>query len=303
MGETSSTAYRGDHGLIAYDHSQETGNPHNTTFAQLGSKPTTLSGFGITDAVTSTVFDNHKDNINDEKHLTQAQLTNLINLSNWWKVDASGNLYTEKNLYSTKGVSALGLGDGGGSGGGVDKLDDWVKYAASKADYYVPASLLVTFRSNTLSRLTSLESGSATSITTTGSGNAITSITKSGSVITATKGSTFSLSTHNHNTLYKPIGYAPTWGEVTGKPGTFTPATHTHSNISITAGTGLSGGGTLSETRTLSIASTYAPNTSTSLGASKNLNNYRTAGFYHQTANANASTALNYPVEIGRAHV
>ena len=35
LGETSSTAYRGDRGKIAYDHSQTTGNPHGTTFAQL----------------------------------------------------------------------------------------------------------------------------------------------------------------------------------------------------------------------------------------------------------------------------
>jgi len=62
----------------------------------------------------------------------------------------------------------------------------------------VPASLLVPFRSDTLSRLTSLESGSATSITTTGSGNAITSLTKSGSVITANKELTFALASHTH---------------------------------------------------------------------------------------------------------
>lgn len=36
LGETSSTAYRGDKGKIAYDHSQTTGNPHNTTLANLG---------------------------------------------------------------------------------------------------------------------------------------------------------------------------------------------------------------------------------------------------------------------------
>ncbi|WP_019539792.1 tail fiber domain-containing protein [Proteiniphilum acetatigenes] len=35
LGETSSTAYRGDRGKIAYDHSQSSGNPHGTTFAQL----------------------------------------------------------------------------------------------------------------------------------------------------------------------------------------------------------------------------------------------------------------------------
>jgi hypothetical protein len=55
LGETSSTAYRGDRGKIAYDHSQVSGaNPHATTFSQLNSKPTTISGFGITDAFTKT---------------------------------------------------------------------------------------------------------------------------------------------------------------------------------------------------------------------------------------------------------
>lgn len=36
LGETADTAYRGDRGKIAYDHSQTTGNPHNTTKNNLG---------------------------------------------------------------------------------------------------------------------------------------------------------------------------------------------------------------------------------------------------------------------------
>lgn len=36
LGETSSTAYRGDRGKIAYDHSQVTGNPHKLTKTDLG---------------------------------------------------------------------------------------------------------------------------------------------------------------------------------------------------------------------------------------------------------------------------
>lgn len=36
LGETSSTAYRGDRGKTAYDHSQATGNPHGTTKSDLG---------------------------------------------------------------------------------------------------------------------------------------------------------------------------------------------------------------------------------------------------------------------------
>lgn len=36
LGETSSTAYRGDRGKTAYDHSQTTGNPHGTTKSDVG---------------------------------------------------------------------------------------------------------------------------------------------------------------------------------------------------------------------------------------------------------------------------
>jgi hypothetical protein len=40
LGETSSTAYRGDRGKTAYDHSQlVTGNPHGTTAADVGADP------------------------------------------------------------------------------------------------------------------------------------------------------------------------------------------------------------------------------------------------------------------------
>lgn len=33
---------------------------------------------------------------------------------------------------------------------------------------------------------------------------------------------------HNHDSAYKPASYVPAWSEVTGKPSTFTPASHTH---------------------------------------------------------------------------
>ena len=56
LGETPSTAFRGDRGKSAYDHSQITdgSNPHGTTFSNLAGKPTTVSGYGITDAFTKT---------------------------------------------------------------------------------------------------------------------------------------------------------------------------------------------------------------------------------------------------------
>jgi len=56
LGETNATAYRGDRGKTAYDHSQviDGTNPHATTFANIASKPTTLAGIGITDAFTKS---------------------------------------------------------------------------------------------------------------------------------------------------------------------------------------------------------------------------------------------------------
>ena len=142
--------------------------------------------------------------------MTSEQLEMLTNLASWWKLDEENDaVYSEKSVYSLKEVSAYGLGSQGGGGGGIDKLDSWANYTEAKADYYVPASLLVSFRSDTLNRLTSLENGSATSIVTTGSGNAITSLTKSGSVITANKELTFALASHTH-----------TFASLTNKPTT-----------------------------------------------------------------------------------
>ncbi|MDR0768715.1 MAG: hypothetical protein LBE71_02245, partial [Dysgonamonadaceae bacterium] len=49
LGETSSTAYRGDNGKTAYDHSQLTNsNPHGTTAAQVGAAPAAHVGAGGT---------------------------------------------------------------------------------------------------------------------------------------------------------------------------------------------------------------------------------------------------------------
>src|SRR5690606_21735655 len=42
LGETASTAYRGDRGKIAYDHSQTSGNPHNTQIGDIPNLQSTL---------------------------------------------------------------------------------------------------------------------------------------------------------------------------------------------------------------------------------------------------------------------
>lgn len=58
LGETSSTAYRGDRGKIAYDHSQTTGNPHGTTAADVGARPDnwtpTAADVGAQEVITAS---------------------------------------------------------------------------------------------------------------------------------------------------------------------------------------------------------------------------------------------------------
>lgn len=44
LGETSATAYRGDRGKTAYDHSQASGNPHSTTIGDIPGLQTALDG-------------------------------------------------------------------------------------------------------------------------------------------------------------------------------------------------------------------------------------------------------------------
>lgn len=394
FGTTSGTVAQGNDSRIINGQTAYGWGNHASAGYALNSALTAHTG-NTTVHITSNERTNWND-ANSKKHthgnksVIDALTQGHINVLNKLSLDEQGNVKVDATLWATGGISALGLGDGGSSGGGVDMLDSWANYTEAKANYYVPASLLVTFRSDALGRLTSLENGSATSFDTTGSGNAITSVSKSGNTLIFTKGSTFSLSGHSHTiadvtglqtalngkqatltqgsniiisgstisavdttygvattsanglmssadkvklngiaanannyslptasasvlggikvgsrltissgvlsanvqsdnnftTAYKNkldgietgannyvhpsshpasmitglhasattgVAGSVAWGNVTGKPSTFAPSTHTHSNISITAGTGLSGGGTLEANRTFAL--------------------------------------------------
>ena len=60
LGETSTTAYRGDRGKQAYDHSQTTGNPHNTPIPSKTSDLSNDSNF-IVDANYVHTDNNYSD--------------------------------------------------------------------------------------------------------------------------------------------------------------------------------------------------------------------------------------------------
>ena len=63
----------------------------------------------------------------NETFVKKADYTDLwlAEMDKWFKKDDSGNIYTEVNFYSNKGVSAKGLDASGGGGGGMDEELLW----------------------------------------------------------------------------------------------------------------------------------------------------------------------------------
>ena len=127
------------------------------------------------------------------------------------KVDDSGNLYivnkdgtTAANFYATGGITAYGEGSGSSCGGGlngsVKSYADALKLTSESLSEVASAYSIKQLST----RITSLEGGSATSISVSGSGNAVTSITKNGTTINVVKGSTF-LTSHQSLANYVTI--------------------------------------------------------------------------------------------------
>ena len=99
LGETSSTAYRGDNGKIAYDHSQSQGNPHNTTTSDIneGTKlfftesrvnQTVLTGLNTSTATPALATDQLLVAIGK----LQAQINNLSGGITWVDVKTIGTI-------------------------------------------------------------------------------------------------------------------------------------------------------------------------------------------------------------------
>ena len=109
---------------------------------------------------------------------------------------------TVANFYATGEVSAGGVGSGS-SGGGGGLIENVYGYSKLNGEYK-DTDLNNTFNAYTIAqinkRVVSLEGGSALTVTTTGSGNAVTSVAKSGTAITVTKGTTF-VDTTNPQTI------------------------------------------------------------------------------------------------------
>ena len=112
---------------------------------------------------------------------------------------------TAANFYATGGISAYGEGSDGTTGSNnfsAKAYADSIKLTSENLSEIASAYSIAVLNNSlnaAIGRISTLEGGSATSIETTGSGNAVTSVSKSGTKITFTKGSTFSLNGHTHD--------------------------------------------------------------------------------------------------------
>lgn len=146
-------------------------------------------------------------------------------------------------IYSDSYISAMGLNAAGGSGGSYERLDIWSDYTEDKATWVLSALL----GSNLNTRVSALEAGGATSVVTSGTGNVVTAVTKSGNVITATKGIT-ALTSHQNIYALTLQGNGSTIGTFNPKTGNSTinitaanigaaASSHTHNYLPLTGGT------------------------------------------------------------------
>lgn len=119
-------------------------------------------------------------------YLSYDSANNALRLSK----DAAGK--EAANFYATGGITAYGAGasttgGGGGLNGSVKSYSNALKLTSESLSEIASAYSIKALDS----RISSLEGGSAMDVSVSGSGNAVTSVTKNGTTISVVKGSTF----------------------------------------------------------------------------------------------------------------
>ena len=180
---------KGSTGWYSEDHGGGWYMSDNTWIRNFGNKDVYLSNkLSVNGNVgIGTTAPSHKLHVSGEIYTTTKVNINGIVLEK----DSDGNLKVNGNLYATGGISAYGASDGTSSGGGlngsVKSYADALKLTSESLSEIASAYSIKQLST----RISSLEGGSATSISVSGSGNAVTSVTKNGTTISVVKGSTF----------------------------------------------------------------------------------------------------------------
>ena len=206
---------KGSTGWYSEDHGGGWYMSDNTWIRNFGGKDVFLSNkLSVNGNVgIGTTAPSHKLHVSGEIYTTTKVNINGIILEK----DSNGDLKVNGNLYATGGISAYGTssaGSGGGLNGSVKSYSDALKLTSESLSEIASAYSIKALAS----RISSLEGGSATSISVSGSGNAVTSITKNGTTISVVKGSTF-LTSHQSLAGYATQDWVNAKGYITSSGG------------------------------------------------------------------------------------
>lgn len=165
LGETSATAYRGDRGKTAYDHSQTSGNPHGLTAGQLNAVTNIVvlaNGADLNTLVTSGFYRVDGTPVNGPSDVNAAWCEIIV---------CASNDTVAQTIYTLSGVAEIRIGssgpsswtawsklwtnnnDGSGSGLDADMLD-----SKHYTDFPQRGILTTLAEVNTVSMLTGLYS-------------------------------------------------------------------------------------------------------------------------------------------------
>ena len=141
LGETSSTAYRGDRGKIAYDHSQITnGNPHNVTATDIGLN--NVVNTGDSDTPTSGGTTKFTTGGAYTELNKKADKVNSATSGNFAGLDGNGNL-TDSGKNASDFVDASDLDK-------IYNLDDTATTTINDTDYIPISNSSATTKNKTL---------------------------------------------------------------------------------------------------------------------------------------------------------
>lgn len=196
------------------------------------------------------------------------------------------------NLYTSGGVSAYGVGtsssSGGGLNGSVKSYSNALKLTSESLSEIASAYSIKALDS----RISSLEGGSAMDVSVSGSGNAVTAISKSGTTIIVTKGTTF-LTSHQSLASYLTRTDAASLYQPKGNYLTAHQSLDGYVNAITTSGSGnaITSVSKSGKTITFTKGSTF-------LTSHQSLANYYTKGQVDNIANGKSSTSHTHSVTI-----
>ncbi len=222
LGTTSSTAFRGDYGLIAYNHSQSAHAPSNAwVYNEATIKAVKVNSAGTADTASSVTWAN-----------VTGKPTTATRWPSWSEVTGKPSTFPPSS-HSHDSINIVDIRGVGNKDSYFDTTPNDVKDTAITANFAYVSGAGSGWRS-----IVTLKGWTGTYAAWQLIGPASTSADddlyfRSG---LGTSWRTARRIWHDGNAPTTATRW-PSWGEVTGKPSTFPPSSHTHSYLPLSGGT------------------------------------------------------------------